>query len=90
MFWVSEYLGNLWYNICKGMADQGRVHEGQCDGEPRSGTIGATRQVPANLLDFLRSRIVLFMERAENISAEIHEFPGQPARLVVYGAKFGE
>ena len=67
------------------MADQG-----QGRGEPHSDITRAIRQVPANLLDFLRSRIVHYVERAEDIRAEIHEFAGQPARLVLYGAKFGE
>lgn len=66
------------------MADQGQVHEGQFDGEGCSSTIGTTRHVPANLLDFLRSRIVFIMERAENFSAEIHEFPQILLFLQIY------
>lgn len=49
--------------------------------------VWAIRRVPGNLLGFLTSRIAEYVGRAENISAEIHECPGQPAKLVLYGAK---
>ena len=47
----------------------------------------AIRRVPGNLLGFLASRIAEFVGRAEDISAEIHECPAEPAKLVLYGAK---
>ena len=63
------------------MADEGQVEKS--GGE----TAMAIRPVPGNLLSFLTSRIVQYVGRAEDISAEIHECPGQPAKLVLYGAQ---
>ena len=63
------------------MADEGQVEN---PGEVTAGTI---RRVPGNLLGFLTSRIAEYVDRKEGITAEIHEYPGQPAKLVLYGAK---
>ena len=63
------------------MADEGQTEQS------RGETAWAIRRVPGNLLGFLASRIAEYVERAEDISAEIHECPGQPAKLVLYGAE---
>ena len=64
-------------------------HEGQT-AESSPGTTGTIRRVPGNLLGFLTSWIVEYLGRAVDISAEIHECPGQPAKLVLYGAIKGK
>ena len=63
------------------MADGGQTEKS--DGE----TGWAIRRVPGNLMGFLASRIAEYLGRAEDISAEIHECTGQPAKLVFYGAE---
>ena len=63
------------------MADEGQTEKSA--GE----TAWAIRRVPGNLMGFLASRIAEYLGRAENISTEIHECPGQPAKLVFYGAE---
>ena len=62
------------------MADEGQVEN------PGGATAGTIRRVPGNLLGFLTSRIAEYVDRTEGITAEIHEYPGQPAKLVLYGA----
>ena len=63
------------------MADEGQVED------PGGATAGIIRRVPGNLLGFLTSRIAEYVDRTKGITAEIHEYPGQPAKLVLYGAK---
>ena len=41
------------------------------------------RQVPSDLLEDLRSRIIQHIAEARNFSAEIHQIPGQPPQLVL-------
>ena len=59
---------------------------GQAD-DPGGATAGTIRRVPGNLMGFLTSRIAEYVDRTEGITAEIHKYPGQPTKLVLYGAK---
>ena len=68
--------------------DQG-TGEGQT-AESCQGTTASVRRVPGNLLGFLTSRIADYLlgrVTIINISAEIHECPGQSVKLILYGAK---
>ena len=67
--------------------DQGPGEAQTAESSP--GTTASIRRVPGNLLGFLTSRTADYLERATNISAEIHECPGQSAKLVLshYGAR---
>ena len=71
------------------MADVDVPREGQTE-EYSPGNTGTIRRVPGNILGFLTSRIAEYLARAADISAEIHECPGQPTKLVLYGGIKGQ
>ena len=65
-----------------------KMAEGQAQVDnPGRATTGTIRQVPGNLMSFLTSRIAEYLGNTEGISAEIHEAPGELAKLVLYGVK---
>ena len=52
--------------------------EHQASGDQRS-----VRQVPKELLEDLRSRVIYYVSEAKNFSAEIHQVAGKPPQLAL-------
>lgn len=56
------------------MASEGQLTSDTC----------LVRKIPSHLRDIVRSQILNVVGQAKDFSAEIHQQPGQPAKLVYY------